>query len=108
MEKIICKTTAKGVQSFYLRCNKCEYYLFSQPYRVSVKEYFRFGLPIKECSNYSSRSYAVRKTLDKIYSHIRYVEKEYGIAVLEKTKQKANAKNVPKSCRCGIRSTFYE
>lgn len=89
MDKTFCKTTSKGVQSFYLSVNNKDYFLFSQAYRVTVREHFRYGLSINECLDYrQTKSCAVRRTLDKLKVYIPYVEKEYGVAVFNKTKNK--------------------
>lgn len=89
MDKIFCKTTSKGVQSFYLSVNNKDYFLFSQAYRVTVREHFRCGLSINECLDYAqTKSCAVRRTLDKLKVYIPYIEKEYGVAVFNKTKKK--------------------
>lgn len=94
MDKVFCKTTSKGIQSFYLTAENKDYFLFSQEYRVSVKEHFKCGLSINECLNYSlTKSCAVRRTLDKLKVYIPYIEKEYGIAVFNKTKNKNGRNN---------------
>lgn len=86
--KIFCRTVAKGKQSFYVTVNGDKYFLFTQDYRVSNKKFFQNGVSISEINNYSGvHSAAVRKTLDKLPSYIRYVEKEYGVAIYEKTKR---------------------
>ncbi len=86
--KIFCRTVAKGKQSFYMTVNGQNYFLFTQDYRVSNKEYFQNGVSISEINNYSGvHSTAVRKTLDKLHSYIKYIEKEYEIAVFKKTKE---------------------
>lgn len=86
--KIFCRTVAKGKQSFYMTVNGQKYFLFTQDYRVSNKEYFQNGVSISEINNYSGvHSTAVRKTLDKLPSYIKYIEKEYEIAVFKKTKE---------------------
>lgn len=91
--KIYCRTIEKGRQAFYLIADKKEYYLFTQNYRVSVKKYFAKGVGIYAISDYKAAvGEAVRHTLDKLAGYVDYVEKEYGIAVMEKTKQRA-AKN---------------
>lgn len=92
--KIFCRTVAKGKQSFYMTVNGQKYFLFTQDYRVSNKEYFQNGVSISEINNYSGvHSTAVRKTLDKLPIYIRYVEKEFGVAIYEKTKQARQKKN---------------
>ena len=70
-----------------------EYYLFSQDYRVSVKEYFMSGISIRETTNFANtHSTAVRHTLDKLKTYIPYIEKEYGIVVMEKTRKNQDKK----------------
>ena len=87
--KVYCKTVAKGIQAFYVNANGKEYFLFEQDYRVSNKEFFRHGYYITDKVDYSKvTSTAVRKTLKKLPSYVKYVEKEYGISIYEKTKLK--------------------
>ena len=89
--KIICKVTEKGVQSFYVNVDGKEYFLFNQKYRSSVKKHFWKGLTINEINDYSNAtSNAVRRTLDKLPLYLRYVEKEYGVKLLELINQKTN------------------
>lgn len=38
--KIVCKTTEKGIQSFFVRIGEEEYFLFAQGYRKSNKLFF--------------------------------------------------------------------
>ena len=91
--KIYCKTVAKGQQAFYLVADNKEYYLFSQDYRSSVKAYFVAGISIRETGNYSNApGVAVKRTLDKLKTYIPYIEKEYGIAVMDKTKKRQSQK----------------
>ena len=95
--RIYCKTIAKGQQAFYLVADNKEYYLFTQNYRISVRDYFGFGISIQESTKYSNvHSTAVRNTLDKLKAYIPYIEKEYGIAVMTKTKkQREKRRNKP-------------
>ena len=87
--KIYCKTVAIGLQAFYLVADNKEYYLFSQDYRASVKEYFFAGRSINETKDFGGvHSVAVRRTLEKLRVYIPYIEKEYGITVMEKTKKR--------------------
>lgn len=91
---IFCRTENKGCQTFYLRHYGRNYYLFRQPYRVSVRETFQSGYELYDGYNYgTSRSTSVKKTLDKLKQAILYIEKEYGITVLRRTKEK-NSKRV--------------
>lgn len=96
--KIFCRTVAKGKQSFYVTVEGKRYYLFTQGYRVSNKEFFQNGVFISEINNYSGvHSTAVKRTLEKLPSYIRYIEKEFGVAIYEKTQkaQKLQKKQKP-------------
>ena len=91
--KVFCKTTAKGVHSFYIKNDEGCFFLFSQSYRKGVSEYFRCGISLDDAIDFSrSRNNdALKRTMYKLPMYIRYVEKEYGIEILEQTKKK-NAK----------------
>ena len=100
-ERIYCKATAKGVHSFYLATINCEYFLFNQSYRKGVNEYFGNGVILKEATNFSKCHHddALKRTMSKLPMYIKYVEKEYNIEVLEKTKKRfKNNKQYYKRC----------
>ena len=88
--KIYCIVSDKGVHSFYMLHDGCRYYLFQQDYRKSVQRYFRQGVSLRDAMNFKKthNDGALRHTMEKLPSYIKYIEKEYGIAVSEKTKQK--------------------
>lgn len=92
--KIYCEPIERGTHSFYLTVDGQQYYLFSQNYRRGVQEYFSKGVSIYESMNYSKthRDEALIRTMTKIPMYINYIEKEYGVQVLEQTKKK-NVKN---------------
>ena len=84
---VFCKTTAKATQSFFVKVGGRDYFLFQQDFRKSNKEFFRNGVGVHAINNYSGvHSTAVKKTLDKLPSYIRYIEKEYDVAIYEKQK----------------------
>ena len=87
---IYCEPTSKGVHSFYLVTSEAEYYMFSQDYRKGVHDYFSKGVRIDEATDFSKshRDNAIRRTMTKIPMYIKYIEKEYGVEVLERTKRK--------------------
>ena len=90
---VFCKTTAKATQSFFVKVGGRDYFLFQQDFRKSNKEFFRNGVGVHAINNYSGvHSTAVRKTLDNLPSYIRYIEKEYDVAIYEKTKKKLETK----------------
>lgn len=95
--KVFCRTVAKGEQAFYVTVDGKEYYLFRQNYKVSNKLFFQNGVSIDCINNYNGvHSMAVRHTLDKLPSYLRYVEKEYDIAIYSRTnKDKAPKKQKP-------------
>ncbi len=86
---IYCKPTEKGIHSFYLNNGSDDLYLFSQAYRKSVEAYYGKGVPFENATRYSKahNDCAIMRTMSKIPMYIRYIEKEYGIAVLNKSKR---------------------
>ena len=85
---IYCKTIAKGQQAYYMCVDKQEYFLFTQNYRRSNKEFFGMGVLLENALDYScSHSTSVRKTMTKLIPYIQYVEKEFGLTVLRKTQK---------------------
>ena len=87
---IYCKPTAQGIHSFYLLTDAGEYFLFSQNYRKGVQSYFSKGVRLDQSRNYAktNRDTAVIKTMSKLPTYIKYVEKEYGMQVLRSTARK--------------------
>ena len=85
-----CRATDKGIHTFYLNANGNEYYLFHQNYRKGVSEYYRNGVSINEAINFgrAKRDYALMRTMQKIPMYLKYVEKEYGIQILNQTIKK--------------------
>lgn len=87
---IYCKRSERGMHNFYLRINGEEFYLFSQNFKKGVQDYFGRGVYLEYACDYSRSKHdtAVMKTMDKIPIFIKYVEKESGILVFEKSKKK--------------------
>ena len=89
--KIYCKTTQKGIHSFYLSLEGNEYFLFSQKYKKGVQEYFgKGGVYFDQARNFakSRKDTALIKTMSKFPIYIKYIEKEYEIAILNQTKKR--------------------
>ena len=88
--KIYCKISSKGAHNFYISTDEGEYFLFSQNYRRGVNDYFKNGVNLNEVFNFARCKYdnAVIRTKSKLPMYIKYVEKEYGITILDKTKKK--------------------
>lgn len=87
---IYSRTTDKDKQTFYLVSQDREYYLFTQKYRKGVKEYFHNKVLLRDALDVSKsrRDAALIRTKTKFPIYIRYIEKEYGITVLESTMKK--------------------
>ena len=87
---IYCLTTDKGIQSFYLEAQGETHYLFSQSFRRGVKEYFGQGVHLDAAMDFSRARHddAIVRTMKKLPSYIKYIEKEYGIEVLRQTARK--------------------
>lgn len=90
--KIQCVTTDKGIHSFYMILDDAKYYLFSQAFKRGVHELYRNGIDYNDAINHAKSHHdrAINKTMEKIPIYVEYVEKEYGIRFLEKTKKKAS------------------
>lgn len=86
---VYCETIDKGVQEFYLVCGRVRYPICKQLYRKSNRDFFKGGVYIDDLSNYSkAHSNSVRKVLDKLPLALQYIEKEHGICVYTKKKDK--------------------
>ncbi len=97
---IYCRTVAKGIQSFYVTVEGRDYYLFSQNFRKSNKEFYRNGVIVDRALNHSlSRSTSVRKTMTKLVPYIRYIEQEYDLEILRKTIKNNEKKRNKKSSK---------
>ena len=88
--QVFCKATDKGTHTFYLLVDGQVYYLFQQNYRKGVHTYFSNGIRIDEIYDYSKcfHDNAIIRTRSKLPAYIKYVESEYGIAVLKQTQKK--------------------
>ena len=87
---IYCEPTERGVHSFFLIADGQEYFLFRQNYRKGVQAYFSKGVPLADAINFSKthNDSALIRTMSKLPMYIKYVEKEYGIEILEQTKKR--------------------
>ena len=92
---VYCLTTDKGIHSFYLEAYGKTHYLFSQSYRRGVREYFGQGVHLDYALDVSRAGYdsAIIRTMRKLPSYIKYIEKEYGIEVLRQTARKNAYRN---------------
>jgi len=86
---IYCSVSKQGDHTFYLRLDGDEYYLFTQKHRKSVHKFYSDGVRLDDAIDFgrSHRDNAITRTMSKLPMYIRYIEKENGIAVLNKTKR---------------------
>lgn len=91
---IICRNTAtKGVISFYIEDRSKSYFLFQQKFRHSTYNFYKKGIPVSQAFSYKKthNDKAIEQVIRRLPAQIAYAEKEYNIAVLNKTKMKKSA-----------------
>jgi len=91
---IYCKSTGHNVQSFYVRTKEGEFYLFTQNYKQSVHDYYAGGVNIGNAISSPSgrRDACINKTMEKLPKFLTYIEKEFDVEILDKTKKKNSLK----------------
>jgi len=84
--KIFCKNVERGIHNFYVQHEGKEYYLFSQEFKKGVHDYYRSGVVLKQAFDHSRAKFdpALNRTMRKLYSHVKYIEKEYDIRLLNR------------------------
>ncbi len=98
--KIYCKTTNKGIQSYFLNDGKTDYYLLNSAFRRSNKEFFSQGRYIQEVLDARRHhSTSVRKASVRLIGAVKYIEKEYDVCVFNQTAKKQQKRKSHKSCR---------
>lgn len=87
---IYCRPTPQGIHNFYILIEGKEFFLFNQNYRKGVHNYFSKGILLDEAYDYSKtkRNNAIIKTINKFPIYIKYIEREYGITILNQTKKR--------------------
>ena len=87
---ISCIPTAKGTHSFFVEACGETHFLFSQNYRSGVDDYFRDGVCLDAALDFSRAKgdTAIERTMEKLPSRIRYIEREYGIEIFRHSAKK--------------------
>jgi len=90
MKAMIYCIKNRDMHSFFMIQGRQQYYLFCQNYRKGVQKYYCKGVSLKESMDFSKarNDSAIMKTMTKLPMYIKYIEKECGIEVFEKTKKK--------------------
>ena len=91
---VSCSVSGKGKDRrlvFNLCANGETHYLFNQTFHDSVYDYYRNGVSVEQAIDYSRAvdNAAMQRVMDKLPSHLRYLESEYGVVALQKAKGKA-------------------
>jgi len=89
---IICRDSAtKGIINFFLEDGNRSYFLFQQKFRHSSYNFYKNGVPVRQAFSYKKthRDTAIQKVISRLPMAIAYTEKEYDIAVLNKTSRNA-------------------
>lgn len=89
------KNNRQRQTNIFLVSQDREYYLFTQKFHRGVKAFFHNKVLLKDALDISKSRHdtALIKTMTKLPIYIKYIEKEYGIAVMETTiKKKAKTR----------------
>ena len=86
---IVCTQPVRGKLCFYVRSGAEEHYLFGQTFRLSLWNRYRFGVRLDDALDRGKCKYrpADRKVCEKLFKSIPYIEKEYGLALLRKSRR---------------------
>ena len=92
MSRIYCTNPQHGELHFYLLLRGKPYYLFCQPYRRQVYQFYARPMLLDDALSYakSKGSDQISKTISRLPGAIHYIESEYGIAVLKRTAKRQN------------------
>lgn len=85
---VFCTQPVRGTLYFFVAQEGERYYLFGQPFRPSLWDRYRFGVRLDDALNWAKgRLPADRKVCEKLFKSIPYIEKEYGLALLRKSRK---------------------
>ena len=88
MASIFCEQSKSGRLNFFVSASGEEHYLFSCPYSERAESHFRGGVFLDnaiDCTRAGGDS-SILRVMNRLPSHIRYIEREYGLEILRKTK----------------------
>lgn len=90
MTTVYCKRNKNEMLDFYIEEKGEKYYLFPQKPYKGVENYYKKGVSLEKAINHGlcGKDHMIHKVMSKLPAYIRYVEKEYGIAVFEQSKRK--------------------
>lgn len=90
--QIYCTNPQHGELHFYLLYRGRSYYLFCQPYRRQVYQFYVRPMLLDDALSYAKAkgSDQIRKTISRLPGAIHYIESEYGITILKRTAKLQN------------------
>lgn len=82
--EITCVEQTKGELTFYLDHGPERYFLFLQPYKRGVRDFYGCGVFLDQALDRTRarRDTGILHTMTKLPMYIRYIEKEYGLKIL--------------------------
>lgn len=85
---IYCRELNRGTLYFYVSMNGEEHYLFGQSFRLSLWNRYRYSVRLDDALDWGKcRTFADRKVCEKLFKNIPYIEKEYGLVLLRKSRK---------------------
>ena len=85
---VICTQPVRGTLYFYVKSSGEEHYLFGQTFRASLWNRYRFGVRLDDALDWGKcRCPADRKVCEKLFKSISWIEKEYGLSLLRKSRK---------------------
>ncbi len=86
---IMCKDSGtKGIINFYAVDGNENYFLFQQKFRHSTYDFYKKGIPLSRAFSHRNThdNKAIANVIKRLPAQIAYAEREYGIAIMNKTK----------------------
>jgi hypothetical protein len=90
MAIVYCENSKNGRLNFFVSSKGEDHYLFSSAYSERISEYFSGGVFLDRAIDRSraGKSTEILRVMDKLPSHLRYVEREYGLGIFKKTRER--------------------
>lgn len=85
---ILCTQPIRGTLYFFVVSEGERYYLFGQSFRPSLWDRYRFGVRLDDALDWEKGRFpADRKVCERLFKSIPYIEKEYGLVLLRKSRK---------------------
>ena len=75
---------------FFLQANNEIHFLFAQSFSEELYDAFKNGVTLDKALDFATakRNKSISRVIDKLPSHLRYIEQEYGIEIFRKSSKK--------------------